>query len=533
MGTVHEVTMEPDLVSFWVVLKDAPANGVKSIEFDLLYDPSEIIILGHEVLAAACFDFSTPPSYGISCLQPTLGSDLTYLRFDAELLSETGDVVIGLGPRSASGKLAITDGDEVEVPLTLFPHLGYPRGSAVIHAPPLPAVIGVYFDDVGTINETAQVPGPFSFWVVMTDVPDSGVKSVEFDILVDPNEITLLSETVYGAICSNDDVLPSILTSCFISSYNDPHTVVRIDAELLTSADNVEIGLGPRTLSSRLSFVDAGDVRHDLILPDHMNYSAGSAVLNPVAPPVFVGAYFDEAGTVNEMAAAAPGLFSFWVVVDDVPATGISGLEFDVMVDPSEVELLSFQALGGSCLDFSTPPSYLITCPDPSYGNPIAYVRVFADLLTSTNDVVIGLGPRSSTGNLAMSDGNAIALPLTLTDHAGYPAGAAVINPAVSAVHDGGLSGTHLTLSTGSPNPFGPRTTFAFALKEPGDVTIEVYDLRGRRVARIRESHMVAGPGSFVWDGRDDEGMRMSAGVYFIRVKAGNFEAKQRVTMLR
>ena len=83
------------------------------------------------------------------------------------------------------------------------------------------------------------------------------------------------------------------------------------------------------------------------------------------------------------------------------------------------------------------------------------------------------------------------------------------------------------------PNPFNPQVTIAYALKEAAEVTISVFDLRGRRVREIRPGLQSAGRYQEVWRGRDDAGQRQASGVYFIRLSAGSYERTSRVMLLK
>ncbi len=83
------------------------------------------------------------------------------------------------------------------------------------------------------------------------------------------------------------------------------------------------------------------------------------------------------------------------------------------------------------------------------------------------------------------------------------------------------------------PNPFNPQVTIAYTLKEAAEVTISVFDVRGRRVREIRPGLKPAGRHREVWRGRDNEGRRQASGVYFIRLQAGSIEQTHRVMLLK
>jgi len=68
------------------------------------------------------------------------------------------------------------------------------------------------------------------------------------------------------------------------------------------------------------------------------------------------------------------------------------------------------------------------------------------------------------------------------------------------------------------PNPFNPRTRLRFGTTQPGPVKVEVYDLRGTRIALLGEETVAAGWHEMVWSGRDDAGSAAAAGTYVFRV---------------
>jgi len=82
------------------------------------------------------------------------------------------------------------------------------------------------------------------------------------------------------------------------------------------------------------------------------------------------------------------------------------------------------------------------------------------------------------------------------------------------------------------PNPFNPRTHLGVDLPEPGDVRMDVYDLCGRHVRRLIDTHLDAGRHVIVWDGRSDDGAGLASGAYFVRVVSTQGTGVQLVTLL-
>ncbi len=83
------------------------------------------------------------------------------------------------------------------------------------------------------------------------------------------------------------------------------------------------------------------------------------------------------------------------------------------------------------------------------------------------------------------------------------------------------------------PNPFNPATTIRFELPEDGRVVLRVYNVSGRQVRTLVERPYEAGYHSVVWDGRDDEGRQVASGVYFCKIKAGEYEQMKKMVLLK
>lgn len=82
------------------------------------------------------------------------------------------------------------------------------------------------------------------------------------------------------------------------------------------------------------------------------------------------------------------------------------------------------------------------------------------------------------------------------------------------------------------PNPARGPIDISFSLAEAGKVLVEIYDVAGRRVRRLAEKSLGAGPGELVWDGRSDAGDPVAGGIYFIRLQTGDRALVRRVLRL-
>ncbi len=83
------------------------------------------------------------------------------------------------------------------------------------------------------------------------------------------------------------------------------------------------------------------------------------------------------------------------------------------------------------------------------------------------------------------------------------------------------------------PNPFNPQTAVRFDLPEAQRVSLMVYDISGRRVKTLVEAEMPAGRHQASWDARNDDGVPVATGIYFIRLRAGNFSHVHKAALLK
>jgi hypothetical protein len=99
--------------------------------------------------------------------------------------------------------------------------------------------------------------------------------------------------------------------------------------------------------------------------------------------------------------------------------------------------------------------------------------------------------------------------------------------PAATSTGVNGAPSTYM-LAPNYPNPFNPATTIQFSIARQSRVTLEVFNLLGERVSTLVDEQRPAGSYSERLDGT-----RLASGVYFYRLKAGDFTATRRMVLLR
>ena len=84
------------------------------------------------------------------------------------------------------------------------------------------------------------------------------------------------------------------------------------------------------------------------------------------------------------------------------------------------------------------------------------------------------------------------------------------------------------------PNPFNPVTTIHFDLAGATAVDLRIYDLQGRLVRVLVAGEIQeAGRRKATWDGRDERGAMVAAGVYLYRLVTENYVGSRRMTLVK
>jgi len=88
-------------------------------------------------------------------------------------------------------------------------------------------------------------------------------------------------------------------------------------------------------------------------------------------------------------------------------------------------------------------------------------------------------------------------------------------------------------LSQNYPNPFNPSTKFNVDMPKQSHLEITVYDILGQRVNTLVDEVRDAGSYTVTWDGRLSQGATAASGIYFVRMKADQFTAVQKMVLMK
>lgn len=91
-----------------------------------------------------------------------------------------------------------------------------------------------------------------------------------------------------------------------------------------------------------------------------------------------------------------------------------------------------------------------------------------------------------------------------------------------------------LALGPNHPNPFNPSTTIHFHLAHPAEVSIEMFDINGRKIRTLMTaSTLASGHHQTIWNGCDDAGRALSSGTYFARAQAGDEQKTLKLSLIK
>ena len=83
------------------------------------------------------------------------------------------------------------------------------------------------------------------------------------------------------------------------------------------------------------------------------------------------------------------------------------------------------------------------------------------------------------------------------------------------------------------PNPFNPETNIAYSVKELGNMTLEIYNLRGQLVKRLIRGVVESGDHIISWNGTNDSGKTVASGVYLYKMKTLNFTSTKKMILMK
>ena len=92
---------------------------------------------------------------------------------------------------------------------------------------------------------------------------------------------------------------------------------------------------------------------------------------------------------------------------------------------------------------------------------------------------------------------------------------------------------TEFGLSQNYPNPFNPSTVIDFSVAKDSYVSLNVYDITGRLVSTLVDGNMSTGYHSVLWNGVDNKGMSVSAGIYIYALQTEEASITRKMVFMK
>jgi hypothetical protein len=83
------------------------------------------------------------------------------------------------------------------------------------------------------------------------------------------------------------------------------------------------------------------------------------------------------------------------------------------------------------------------------------------------------------------------------------------------------------------PNPFSHNSTISFKLKQPRQISAQIYNLKGQKVKTLVQNETCQGDINLVWDGKDEQGRAVTNGIYTIRVDNDTHIASKKLILIK
>ncbi len=89
------------------------------------------------------------------------------------------------------------------------------------------------------------------------------------------------------------------------------------------------------------------------------------------------------------------------------------------------------------------------------------------------------------------------------------------------------------SLAQNSPNPFNPSTNIQFEIPKAGHIRLMVYNVLGQAVRTLQDKKLQAGKHSVIFDGTDNNGMKIASGIYFYKLETEDFSQSKKMILLK
>ena len=248
-------------------------------------------------------------------------------------------------------------------------------------------------------------------------------------------------------------------------------------------------------------------------------YSGGYIVATNIVPGYAYWAKMSAAGAIDAPPLAKGSVDVVEYFKEDwgkIILTDAAGTSYTLYAVQGEVDLNIYEL----------PPAPPAGMFDIRFGSG----RIAEDLTSSQsielNSVQYPLSVRVENMTLTLQDPSGVAVNASIN-----PGEEVTINSSINkliVLSDGLSIPIEYALEQNYPNPFNPSTTIKFSLPEATDVSLNIYNTLGEKIAQIVNSKLEAGRYSYQWDAGN-----IATGMYIYELRTDNFVSVKKMILLK
>lgn len=108
-----------------------------------------------------------------------------------------------------------------------------------------------------------------------------------------------------------------------------------------------------------------------------------------------------------------------------------------------------------------------------------------------------------------------------------------LVTDALNSIKDPRNISSSYRLDQNYPNPFNPTTRISFEIPFSSTVNLDIYNALGQRIRSLVKGSLPAGIHESIWDGKDEYGNEVPAGIYFYQLNAGKFQQTRKMLLVK